>query len=72
MNLHESRLLFNWGYLIGLKKNLAIFFFNNFSDFSNSQFLEKMQKLNHKLPKRFANCKLQTANLNPDGFPIYK
>ena len=26
------------------------------SDFSDSQFLEKMQKLIRKLPKRFANC----------------
>ena len=26
------------------------------SNFSDSQFLEKMQKLIRKLPKRFANC----------------
>ena len=35
------------------------------SDFSNSQFLEKMRKFIHKLPKCFANCKLRTANSNP-------
>ena len=35
------------------------------SDFRNSQFLEQMQKLIRKLPKRFANCELRTANLNP-------
>ena len=34
------------------------------SDSSNSQFLEKMQKLIHKLLKSFANCELQTANSN--------
>ena len=36
------------------------------SDFSDSQFLEKMQKFIYKLPKCFANCELRTANLNPD------
>ena len=35
------------------------------SDFSGSQFLEKMQKLIRRLPKRFANCELQMANSNP-------
>ena len=35
------------------------------SDFSDSQFLEKMQKLICKLPKCFANCELRTANSNP-------
>ena len=35
------------------------------SDFSDSQFLEKMQKFIRKLPKRFANCELQMANSNP-------
>ena len=30
------------------------------------QFLEKIQKLIRKLPKRFANCKLRMANSNPD------
>ena len=35
------------------------------SDFSDSQYLEKMQKLIHKLPKYFTNCELQMANLNP-------
>ena len=34
------------------------------SDFSDLQFLEKMQKLIRKLPKRFANCELRTANSN--------
>ena len=33
------------------------------TDFSDSQFLERMQKL--KPPKRFANWELQTANSNP-------
>ena len=37
------------------------------SDFSDSQFLEKMQKLIRKLPKRFEKCKLQTANSNPNN-----
>ena len=35
------------------------------SNFSNSQFLEKMQKLICNVPKSFANCELQMANLNP-------
>ena len=35
------------------------------SDFSNSQFLEKMQKFICKLPKCFANCELRSANSNP-------
>ena len=33
------------------------------SDFSDLQFVEKMQKQIHKLPKYFANCKLRMANL---------
>ena len=36
----------------------------NNSDFSDSQFLEKMQKQIHKLPKCFANCELQMTNSN--------
>ena len=36
------------------------------SDFRNLQFLEKMQKLIRRLPKRFPNCKLPMANSNPD------
>ena len=39
------------------------------SDFSDSQFLEKMQKQIRKLPKPFANCELWTANSNPDFAP---
>ena len=35
------------------------------SDFSDSQFLEKIQKLIRKLLKRSANCELQMANSNP-------
>ena len=35
------------------------------SDFSDSQCLEKMQKLIRKLPKRFANCQLRASNSNP-------
>ena len=35
------------------------------SNFSDSQFLEKMQKHICKLQKCFANCKLWTANSNP-------
>ena len=36
------------------------------SDFNNSQFLEKKQKLIRRLPKRFANCELRTDNSNPE------
>ena len=36
----------------------------NYSDFSDSQILEKMQKLIRKLPRRFANCEWRTANSN--------
>ena len=35
------------------------------SNFSDSQFLEKVQKLIRKLPKRFVLCELRTANSNP-------
>ena len=35
------------------------------SDFKDLQFSEKMQKFICKLPKRFANCELRTANSNP-------
>ena len=35
------------------------------SNFSDSQFLQKMQKFHLKLSKCFAHCKLQTANSNP-------
>ena len=35
------------------------------SDFSDLQFLEKMQKLICKMPKCFANCILRMANSNP-------
>ena len=41
------------------------------SNFSDSQFLEKMQKLICKLPKHFANCKLWTANSNPDQPSVF-
>ena len=34
-------------------------------NFSGSQFLEKIQKQIRKLPKRFADCELRTANSNP-------
>ena len=42
------------------------------SDSSDSKFLEKMQELIRKLPKYFANCKLQTANSNPGLCKYYK
>ena len=63
-------LLFNRGYLIGLKQlTISLVFFTliiyEVSYFTNSQFLEKMQKLIRRLPKHLANCKLQTANSNP-------
>ena len=35
------------------------------SDLRDTQIVEKMQKLIWKLPKRFANCELRMANLNP-------
>ena len=35
------------------------------NNFSNLQFLEKMEELIRKLPKRFTNCELRTANSNP-------
>ena len=35
------------------------------SNFSSSQFLQKMQKHFCKLPKHFTNCKLWRVNLNP-------
>ena len=35
------------------------------SDFSDSQFSVKIQKLIRKLPKRFGNCELRTTNSNP-------
>ena len=38
---------------------------SSISDFSDSQCLEKPQKLIRKLPKRFTNCELQKINLNP-------
>ena len=38
---------------------------NEVSIFSDSQFLEKMY-IYAKLPKPFANCEFQMANLNPD------
>ena len=40
-------------YIATSMNNLKIHKVSNFSD---SQFLEKMQKLIRKLPKRFANC----------------
>ena len=41
------------------------------SDFTDSQILEKMQKLIRKRPKCFANCELWVANLNPDYNVIF-
>ena len=49
-------------YIASLMKTLKI---HEVPDFSDSQFLEKMQKLICKLPKCFGNCKMQTTNLNP-------
>ena len=42
------------------------------SDFSNSQFVEKMQKQIHKLPKRFTNCELRMVNSNPESVAPFK
>ena len=38
------------------------------SDFSNPQFLDKMQKVICRLPKHFTNCELWMAILNPAYF----
>ena len=40
------------------------------SDYSDSQFLQKIQKLICKLPKHILNCKLGTANSNPEVSPF--
>ena len=56
---------FLWNHVV-IQQDWITLKIHEVSDFSNSQFLEKMQKLIHKLPKHFANCKLRTANLNPD------
>ena len=37
---------------------------------SYSQFLDKMQQLIQKLPKRYANCELRTANSNPEKLTV--
>ena len=39
------------------------------SNFSDLQFLEKMQKRIRELPKRLANCELRTADSNPGVIP---
>ena len=74
MNLCKITLVFNRGYLIGLKW-LTIWLVQSItlkihevSDSSDSQFLETMQKLICKLPKCFANRELQTANSNPGAW----
>ena len=55
---------FLWNHVV-IQQDWTTLKIHEVSDFSNSQFLEKMQELFCKRPKLFANCELRTANLNP-------